>query len=59
MNAGGGVEQNVVVEQDAAFFRPHESGDAVENQGFARAAGPEQHRHAGRGVKLQIERKPG
>ena len=59
MNAGGAVEQDVVVEQNAAFVGPHESGDGIEHQRLARAAGTEQHGDAGGGLKFQIEREPG
>ena len=42
MHAGCAVEQNLVVQQDASFVGPNESGDGIERQRFAGAAWSEQ-----------------
>ena len=57
VHAGRGVVQDVVVQQDAAFIGLHESGDGIEHQRLARAAGAEEHRHAGGGREFQIQRE--
>jgi hypothetical protein len=51
------LEEQIVVDQDAAFVGADESGDGIEHQGFAGSAGAEQHGYAGRGGELQVERK--
>ena len=59
VHARGRVEQDLVVEQDAAFLRHGEAGDRVERQGFPGAARPEQHRDAGAGAELDIQGEGG
>ena len=53
------IEQNLIVQQDAAFIGMHESGDGIERQRFARAAGTKQDCHSGSGVEFDIQRKTG
>src|SRR5580698_8117616 len=59
MHPGSAVEQDLVVEQDAAFVGAHEAGDRVECQRFSSAARTKQDRHAGGGLKFEIQRKAG
>ena len=57
MDSRGGVVKDVVFEQDAAFVGLHESGDGIEHQRFAGAAGAEEHRDAGGGGEFEIQRE--
>src|SRR5262249_31205894 len=50
----GRVEQNLIVEQDAAGVRLDEPGDAVERERLARAACAEQHRDPSARSQLNI-----
>src|ERR1700693_550608 len=59
MHARGAVEQYLVVQQDASFIRPDESGNAIERQRLAGAAWPEKHRDPVFSKELHIQRKPG
>src|SRR5438309_504192 len=38
---GRGVEQNLVIEEDASGVRPNKAGDAIERQRLSRSAGAE------------------
>src|SRR2546423_1954834 len=51
------IEQNAIVEQDAAFVGAGEAGDAIQRQRFARAARAKQNRNARRGVNIHVEMK--
>ena len=55
VHAGGAVEQQIVVQQDASFVWPHESGDCVQHQSFSGAAGAEQNGDARGGLKFEVE----
>ena len=57
MHARGAIEQDLIVQQDAAFIGANESGDGIERQRFARAAGSKQDRHSGGGAEFEIQRK--
>ena len=59
VDAGRAVEQNLVVEQDAAFLGPHEAGDGIQNQGLARPARAEQHGHSGPRLEFNLKRESG
>src|SRR5436309_2225589 len=58
MNAGSAVEKDVVIEQNAALVRSHESSDRIECQSFSGSACSEQDRDSGGGFELEIEREP-
>ena len=53
MYARGAVEEDLIVQQDAAFIGTHESGDGIEGQSFAGAARTEQDRHSGGGAEIR------
>jgi hypothetical protein len=57
VHAGRAIEQNIVVEKNSAFVGLDETGNRIEHQGFARAAGAEQDCYASGGGELQIELK--
>src|ERR1700734_585695 len=59
MHARSGVEQDLVVQQDAAFVGAHEPGDGIERQRLAGAARSKQHRHSAGGRELEIQGKTG
>ena len=59
MDAGGAVEQEIVVKEDAAFIGAHESGNGIEDKRFSGTAGAEQNGDAGGRLKFQVERKSG
>ena len=60
-DAGGGVEQDVVVEEDAAGVGADEAGDGVESEGLAGSAGSEQDGGAGArgGFEFEVEGEGG
>src|SRR5262249_34567636 len=51
VDARGAVEQDLVVEKNAAFVGWNESGDGIEGQGLARAARAKQNRDSRAGLK--------
>jgi hypothetical protein len=57
MNAGCAVEQDLIVEHNAAFVGADESGDGIEGERFAGSAGSEQDGDAGAGLKFEVEGK--
>src|SRR5260370_30690435 len=57
MHAGRPVKKNFVIEQDAAFVRPNESGDGIECESLARTAATEQHDNPALALTLQGARK--
>ena len=59
MNARAGVEEDAVVEQDAAGIGFDETGDGIEREGFARTTGSEENGDAGSGFEFDIERELG
>ena len=59
MNSGVTIEENLVIQQNAALVGTHESGDGVERKGLARAAGPEQNRESAGGLEFDVERETG
>src|SRR5262249_14656984 len=50
-----GIEENCVVEQDAAFLGTHEPGDHVKRKRLSRTAGAEQHRDARSRLEIEIQ----
>src|SRR5688572_24552967 len=59
VQVSGMVEEDRVVQQDAAFRGADKSGDAVEGERLARAGRSEEHGYAGGGLKVEIEREVG
>ena len=51
------VEENFIVEQNAAFIRTHEAGDQIERERLAGPAGSEENRNAGGRLKFELERE--
>ncbi len=58
-DARRGIEQNLIIHQDAAFIRTHKSGEGIERQCFAGAAWAEENRDAFAGAELDIQREAG
>ena len=57
--AGGGVEKNLVVQQDSSLFGPRESGDTIERQSLAGAARSEEHGDSRTTLKINFQGKSG
>jgi hypothetical protein len=57
VDAGGGIEQNPVVEKNSALIGLHETGDAIEGQSLPRPACAEENGDALGRLKLQVEAK--
>ena len=59
VHAGFGVEEDAVVKKDAAGVGPDETGDGIEGEGFAGAAGSVERGDASGGLKLDFEVEAG
>jgi hypothetical protein len=55
IGAGGGIEEKNVVDEDAAFAWGGETGDGIEGEGLASAAGTEEDSDAGTGGEVEVE----
>ena len=59
IDARSGIEEDAVVEQNAAGIGRDETGDGIERERLARAAGSIERGHAGRGFEFDVEVKAG